>query len=99
MTPRRPLVLPRVFLDKPQTVTSGTLDIHPLYKGVKTYASIFTFIAPSHTSRSNTQNLNSTPPESSNMSGSDPQGRWVASSIEEKDIAKLREVGYLTADI
>ena len=33
------------------------------------------------------------------MSASDPQGRWVASSIEEKDIAKLREVGYLTADI
>ena len=33
------------------------------------------------------------------MSGSDPQGRWVASSIEEKDITKLREVGYLTADI
>ena len=33
------------------------------------------------------------------MSGYDPQGRWVASSIQEDDIAKLREVGYLTADI
>ena len=33
------------------------------------------------------------------MSGSNPQGRWVASSIQEEDIAKLREVGYLTADI
>ena len=33
------------------------------------------------------------------MSGSNPQGRWVASSIQMEDIAKLREVGYLTADI
>ena len=33
------------------------------------------------------------------MSGSNPQGRWVASSVTEEDIAKLREVGYLTADI
>ena len=33
------------------------------------------------------------------MSGSDPQGRWVASSIQKEDIAKLREVGYLTADL
>ena len=33
------------------------------------------------------------------MSGSDATGRWVASSIQEEDIAKLREVGYLTADI
>ena len=32
------------------------------------------------------------------MSGSDAKGRWVASSIQEEDIAKLREVGYLTAD-
>ena len=33
------------------------------------------------------------------MSGSNLQGRWVASSIKEEDIARLREVGYLTADI
>ena len=33
------------------------------------------------------------------MSGSDHQGRWMASSITEEDIAKLREVGYLTADV
>ena len=33
------------------------------------------------------------------MSGSNLQGRWVASSVTEEDIAKLREVGYLTADI
>ena len=38
-------------------------------------------------------------PRSSSMSGSDVAGRWVASSIQEEDIAKLREVGYLTADI
>ena len=33
------------------------------------------------------------------MSGSNLQGRWVASSIKEEDIVRLREVGYLTADI
>ena len=33
------------------------------------------------------------------MSGSNPQGRWVVSSIQEEDIVKLREVGYLTADV
>ena len=33
------------------------------------------------------------------MSESNPQGGWVASSIQKEDIAKLREVGYLTADI
>ena len=33
------------------------------------------------------------------MSGSNFQGRWMASSVAEEDIAKLREVGYLTADI
>ena len=38
-------------------------------------------------------------PKSSNMSGSNLQGRWVASSIKEKDITKLRDVGDLTADI
>ena len=32
------------------------------------------------------------------MFGSNLQGRWVASSVTEVDIAKLREVGYLTAD-
>ena len=38
-------------------------------------------------------------PISSSMSGSDAAGRWVASSIQEEDIVKLREVGYLTADV
>ena len=33
------------------------------------------------------------------MSGPNSQGRWVASSIQEEDIARLREVGYLSADI
>ena len=33
------------------------------------------------------------------MSGSDRQGRWMASSVIEEDIAKLREAGYLTADV
>ena len=33
------------------------------------------------------------------MSGPSPQGRWVASSITEEDIAKLRAARYLTAEI
>ena len=33
------------------------------------------------------------------MSGSNPQGRWVASSVKQEDIARLREVGYLIVDI
>ena len=33
------------------------------------------------------------------MSGSGSQGKWVASSITEKDVKELREAGYLTADV
>ena len=33
------------------------------------------------------------------MSGSDHQSQWMASSVTEDDIAKLREAGYLTADV
>src|SRR3990170_8557165 len=33
------------------------------------------------------------------MSGSSRQGRWVASSVTEEDIAKLRAARYLTAEI
>ena len=33
------------------------------------------------------------------MSRSGSQGKWVASSITEKDVKELREVGYLAADV
>ena len=33
------------------------------------------------------------------MSGPSPQGRWVASSVTEEDIVKLRATRYLTAEI
>ena len=33
------------------------------------------------------------------MSGPSPQGRWVASSVTEEDIGKLRATRYLTAEI
>ena len=36
---------------------------------------------------------------SSIMSGSNLQGRWMASSVTEEDIKKLREARYLTAEI
>ena len=33
------------------------------------------------------------------MSGSGGQGKWMASSVKEKDIAELREAGYLAKQI
>ena len=33
------------------------------------------------------------------MSGSGAQGKWMASSVKEKDITKLREAGYLAPEI
>ena len=33
------------------------------------------------------------------MSGSGSQGKWVASSVIEKDVKELQEAGYLLADI
>ena len=33
------------------------------------------------------------------MSGSGAQGKWMVSSVKEKDITKLREVGYLAQEI
>ena len=33
------------------------------------------------------------------MSGSGAQGKWMVSSIKEKDITKLREAGYLAKEI
>ena len=38
-------------------------------------------------------------PRSSSMSGSNLQGRWMASSVTEEDIKKLREARYLTVEI
>ena len=39
------------------------------------------------------------PPTFPSMSGSGSQGKWVASSVTEKDVKELWEVGYLTADV
>ena len=33
------------------------------------------------------------------MSGSGSQGKWLASSVTEKDVKDLREAGYLTTEI
>ena len=33
------------------------------------------------------------------MSGSGGKGKWMASSVKEKDIAEFREVGYLAKEI
>ena len=33
------------------------------------------------------------------MSGSDPHGRWMSSSVTEEDVLKLRDARYLTGEI
>ena len=33
------------------------------------------------------------------MSGSGAQGKWMASTVTEKDITKLQEAGYLAQEI
>ena len=33
------------------------------------------------------------------MSGSDPQGRWMPSSVTEEDVLKLREAKYLSYEV
>ena len=70
-----------------QTVTLRTLDIHLLYRGVQAYLE---FQHPKLKLRHFGSSI---------MSGSNLQGRWMASSVIEEDIAKLKEVSYLTADI
>src|SRR4051812_12289864 len=58
------------------------------------------FSLPTH-SRAPAPKLPSFPPQksTSTMFRSRAQGKWMASSVTEKDIRKLREAGYLAQEI
>ena len=76
-----------------------TLDIHPLYKGAKACPFLLTldpFLPPPRVPTPKAQAKRFGP---STMSGSNLQGRWMASFVTEEDIKKLREARYLTAEI
>src|SRR4051812_2695239 len=86
----RPLGNRRVL----RLVGGGALDINCLYKRIK--IQIFTpCLLPSSAShpQAPAPNLQSfpPPPTSPAMPGSGSQGKWVASSITEKDVKDLRE--------
>ena len=75
-----------------------TFDICSLYIGVQTRLFLPRLPLPQLLlPRAPTPGLQS--PPAPIMSGSSRQGRWVASSIMEEDIAKLRAAWYLTAEI
>ena len=83
-------------------MSGEALDIHGLYKGIRIpslHPRLLSFSALPFSS-SNTQFLIlSASRKHSTMSGSGAQGKWMASSVKEKDITKLREVGYLAKEI
>ena len=78
------------------------LDIHCLYKEIRipSLHHAFSLSLPIH-SRAPVPKLPSFSPQKSTptMSGSGAQGKWMASSVTEKDIMKLREAGYLAPEI
>ena len=80
-------------------IVRRALDIHPLYKGVKACPFLLvldlSFLPP----RIPAPKAEAKCIGPSIMSGSNLQGRWVASSLTEEDIKKLREARYLTAEI
>ena len=78
----------------------GTLDIRPLYKGGPRHVLLFPgLILPLPHLEFQHPRLKLKHFGPSTMSGSNLQGRWMASSITEEDIRKLREARYLTAEI
>ena len=75
------------------------LDIRPLYKGAKA-CPFLPMLDPSLPSpRVPTPKAQAKRFGPSTMYGSNLQGRWMASSVTEEDIKKLREARYLTAEI
>ena len=79
--------------------TRRTLDIHPLYKGAKACPFLLALnriLPPPRVPTPKAQAKSFGP---SIMSGSNLQGRWMASSVTKEDIKKLREARYLTAEI
>ena len=75
------------------------LDIHPLYKGAKACPFLLALDPSLPPPRVPTPKAQAKCFGPSIMSGSNLQGRWMASSVMEEDIEKLREARYLTAEI
>ena len=75
-----------------------TFDISSLYIGVQTRLFLSRLLLPQPPlPRVPTPGF--LPAQAPIMSGSNRQGRWVASSVTEEDIAKLRAARYLTPEI
>ena len=75
------------------------LDIHPLYKGAKACPFLLTLDPSLPPPRVPTPKAQAKCFGPSTMSGSNLHGQWMASSVTEEDIEKLREARYLTAEI
>ena len=78
-------------------------NIHCLYKGIRIPSSSPTtslYLRPSNLELQRpSSHLLSTRASTSTMSGSGGQGKWMVSSVKEKDIAELRAAGYLAKEI
>mgnify|MGYP000950011129 CR=1 FL=1 len=81
----------------------GALDIHYLYKRTRTH--LFTSrlllplpFRPRAPARAQVLNFPFAPTSPATV-GSGFQGKWIASSVTEKDIKDLREARYLTVEI
>ena len=75
------------------------LDIRPLYKEAKTYPFLSMLDPSLLLPQVPTPKVQAKRFETSTMSGSNLQGRWMACSLTKEDIKKLREARYLTAEI
>ena len=78
------------------------LDIHCLYKEIRIpffHPCLLLLFALPFSSSSTQVLIFSASRKHSTMSGSRAQGKWMASSVKEKDITKLQEPGYLAKEI
>ena len=75
------------------------LDIHPLYKGANACPFLLALDPSLPPPRVLTPKAQAKLFGPSTMSGSNLQGRWMASSVTEGDIKKLREARYVNAEI
>ena len=77
------------------------LDIHCLYKEIRIsflHPRLLSFSVLPFSSSSAQVLILSASRKHSTMSRYGGQGKWMASSVKEKDITKLREAGYLAKE-
>ena len=82
-------------------MSGEALDIRCLYKEIRIHPFTHALFLPAHpfSSPSAQASILSAPKSTPTMPGSGAQGKWMASSVMEKDITKLREAGYLAKEI